>query len=94
MTRKETEQLKKLLEYEATEIAANATADAKLLTDKADAESTAIVEEARTSGLSVLYGALNVTLEEEKKKIDYMRMLRNKQNANMYVGFTTLLVNP
>ena len=94
ITRKETERRMKRIESEATEIAQNAEARVELITDKARVEAKAIVERARTSGLSILYKALNITTEDEKKAFDYIRTLRNQKNSNIYIGFDTVVAKP
>ena len=93
ITRKKTEEEKRLIENQALEVAQNASATATLMKEKAKAESKQIVENARTSGLSTLYGMLNVTSEEDKKAIDYIRTLRNKDDANIYIGFQYMVAS-
>ena len=94
LTRKKTEEQSKLIENEAFELAENGEARAALVKEKAKAEAKAIVEDARTSGLSSLYETLNISREEDKKTIDYMRTLRGKKSANLYIGFSYVVAKP
>ena len=91
MARKETEKQKKKMENIALEVAQNATAKASLLKAKATASAKAILEDARNSGLQIIYNTLNITSESHKKTLDYVRVLRDHNNAHMYISFNTLV---
>ncbi len=91
ITRKKTEQEKQQIENQALEVSQNATAKSGLIAAQAAASAKAVVEDARNSGLQIIYSAINVTKEEHKKSLDYIRTLRNHKNSVMYVGFKTLI---
>ena len=91
MERIKTEFLKKKIGNDALEVAQNATAKSTFISAEAGAAAKAIVEEARNSGLQRIYSSVNITSEAHKKSLDYIRTLLNHKNANMYVGFTTMV---
>ena len=92
--RKETERLRVQIMNEADEVAQNATAQSTLLTANAKVEAKKIVEDARTSGLEILYKTLGITEEKHRKALDYVRTLQMQDNANIYVGFQTMVAKP
>ena len=83
--------MRRRIENDALEVAQNATARASLLKAKANAAAKAIVEDARNSGLQIIYNALNIESESHKKTLHYVRVLRDHDNAQMYVNFKTLV---
>lgn len=83
--------MKKKIENTALEVSQNATAKSTLIKAQADAAAKAVKEEARNSGLQTIFTAVNLTAEAHKKSLDYIRTLLNHKNANVYVGFTTMV---
>ena len=53
-----------------------------------------MVDDARNKGLQIIYAGLNITDEEHKKTLDYVRTLRDSQNADIYVGFDYMVAKP
>ena len=81
------------IENLADEIGQNAVANSTLIKSKASVESKALVEDARNQGLQIIYSSLNITNEEHKKTLDYVRTLRDSTNTNIYVGFQYMVAN-
>ena len=57
-------------------------------------QATAIVENARSEGLAMLYGSLNITETEHKASFDYLRTLLRKKNLRLHVGFSSAVAGP
>ena len=76
---------------QASEIAQNASAQATLILAKSKAQALVKVEKARNEGLSMIYDRLNITTEEQKASFNYLRALRNHQNAKFNIGYDTLM---
>ncbi|KAJ8019807.1 hypothetical protein HOLleu_41547 [Holothuria leucospilota] len=79
---------------EATEISQNATAHSDLIRARAEAEAQAIIESAHSNGLAYMYETLNITSEEQKASLNYLRTLRDHQNVHMSVNFQSLVNAP
>lgn len=91
VVRKETERQKNEINNQAAEIAQNATAEAKVIQAKAEADALLTVEAARDRGLSFIYSQLNITSQQHKSALNYLRTLRGKKNFKFNVGYTTLM---
>eukprot|EP00795_Rhopilema_esculentum_P013461 gene13461-4338_t len=91
MERKVTEQLKTKISNEANEVAQKASAQSAYIKAAAQASAKAIKENARNSGLQLIYTTLNITNETNKKSLDYLRTLLNHKTGMFYVGFSTLI---
>jgi len=91
VTEKETELLRKEVEVLAEEIKQNATVKANLISAEADVSATAVLENARTSGLEIMFSTLNITSSELKKSLDYVRSLNGHSNVNIYIGFSHMV---
>jgi len=58
-------------------------------------QATAIVEDARTRGLALLYERLNITNPRHKASLDYLRTLRRTTtNVRLHVGFRDTISGP
>jgi len=79
------------IENEAAEIGQNATAQSSLLRTKADSQSTALVEAARSEGLKNLYTKLGITDVNQKSSFDYLRTLKDMQNVHLSVDFDQMI---
>lgn len=75
----------------AAELSQNATAQADLIRAKASADAQAIVENAHNAGLQLMYGRLNITAQEEKASLNYLRTLRDHQDVYMTINFNSLV---
>jgi len=93
MKRKETEELRDKVNNEAKEIAEKASADSNLIRSNATIEGQRITSDAANRGLQIIYAKLNISSEEHKKTMDYVRTLTNKKEAKLYVGFSTNIAN-
>ena len=91
VVRKENERQKNEINNQAAEIAQNATAEAKVIQAKAEADALLTVEAARDRGLSFIYSQLNITSQQHKSALNYLRTLRGKKNFKFNVGYTTLM---
>lgn len=76
---------------EAAELSQNATAQSDLIRARAEAEAQAIIESAHSSGLAYMYETLNITSEEQKASLNYLRTLRDHQHVHMSVNFESLV---
>ena len=45
------------------------------------------------AGLQIIYAKLNISTEEHKKTMDYVRTLNEKKEVNLYVGFYMNIAN-
>lgn len=76
---------------QASEISENATAQSNLIRAKAVAEAQAIIEEAHSTGLAMMYETLNITTPEQKASLNYLRTLRDHQDVYMSINFNSLV---
>ena len=83
-----------MIENIAAEIAQGASANSTLIKSKAAVDAKAMVEDSRNKGLQIIYTALNITNEEHKKTLDYVRTLRDTKHSTMYVGFQYMVAKP
>ncbi|XP_035664086.1 uncharacterized protein LOC118407678 [Branchiostoma floridae] len=79
------------IENQAREISHNATAQSELITSRADAQAVAVVEEARNSGLSLIYERLDLTSADHKASFNYIRTLRDHESVHLSVNYDTLI---
>ncbi|XP_078581087.1 uncharacterized protein LOC144864671 [Branchiostoma floridae x Branchiostoma japonicum] len=91
IARKETEAEVEKIENQAREISHNATAQSELITSRADARAVAVVEEARNSGLSLIYDRLDLTSADHKASFNYIRTLRDHESVHLSVNYNTLI---
>lgn len=75
----------------ASEISQNATAMSNLLQSKAQAESTATVEKARSQGLKDLYTRLGITDVDQKSSFDYLRTIKDMEHVHLTVDFEQMI---
>ena len=94
LVRKETDAMINAIENEAREVANNAAVTSKLLSSKAVADATAVVEQARSTGLKHLYSELKIDSQEEKTTFDYLRTLRGKDNVHLTIDYNQLIAGP
>lgn len=94
ITRKQTEQERIAVENLAREVEQGANANSSLIVSRATIQAKALVDDARSQGLKIIHDALNITSEEHKKTLDYIRTLRDSKNANMYIGFQYMVARP
>ncbi|XP_078702129.1 uncharacterized protein LOC144928043 isoform X1 [Branchiostoma floridae x Branchiostoma belcheri] len=91
IVRKQTEAEVEQIENEAREISQNGTAQSSLITSRANAQAVAVVEDARNSGLSLIYNRLNLSSEDHKASFNYLRTLRDHESVHMSVNYNTLI---
>lgn len=91
LVEKETDRLKNAILNEAKEITQNATAQSAVIAATANAQALVKVEQARNSGLSLIYQRLNITTEQHKASFAYLRALRNHEGAQFNVNYNTLM---
>ncbi|XP_066305257.1 uncharacterized protein [Branchiostoma lanceolatum] len=91
IVRKETEAEVEQIENEAREISQNATAQSGLITSRANAQAVAVVEDARNSGLSLIYTRLGLSNDDHKASFNYIRTLRDHESVYMSVNYNTLI---
>ena len=91
VVRKKTEKEKSNIINQATEISQNATAQTTVILAKAKALSLLKVEQARSSGLKMMFERLNITSEEHKASFNYLRTLRDHRKASLNINYKTLM---
>ena len=74
-----------------TEVTNNANNEAVKIKQLAEASAKATREEARNSGLKIIYSTLNITNATHKRSLDYLRTLSNHKGVNLYVGYQTMI---
>jgi len=89
---KTTEQ-RDLINNKAKEVQENATSHSDLIKATADIDSKRITSNAANQGLQIIYNKLNITTEEHKKSMDYIRTLTESNDANLYVGFDYMVAS-
>ncbi|XP_022104456.1 uncharacterized protein LOC110986673 [Acanthaster planci] len=94
LVRKTTEELVTIIENAAEEITQNATAQAALIGSRAQAESRATVETSHNLGLARIYADLNITGQDQKASLNYIRTLRDHQTVFLTVNFNSLVTGP
>ncbi|XP_038072063.1 uncharacterized protein LOC119740733 [Patiria miniata] len=94
LARKLTEEIVKKIENSAEEISQNATAQAALILSQANAGARAIVEGSFNRGLAKIYTDLSITDQDQKASLNYIRTLRDQENAFLTVNFNTLVTGP
>ncbi|GMH43885.1 hypothetical protein BSKO_11819 [Bryopsis sp. KO-2023] len=93
LMRQETARLVNEIDNQARLVVERSKANATLTVEKAEAEAAAIVEEARFTGLKFLNEALNVTTEQDKATLDYIKAIDANSNAGLYLNFESLRIN-
>lgn len=91
VTRKKTEELEAEINNLANEVSQNANAERALIEKTADIRSQQIVANATNRGLALIHEKLNITKEEHKKTLDYVRTLRNHKGSNLFIGFNSMV---
>ena len=66
-------------------------ANATYIKATADAYAKAVIEHARSGGLSLIYSQLNITNASIKASFDYLRTLLNHKGVSLYVGYDSLI---
>lgn len=94
VVRKQTESMVKEIENLALEISRQAESESSLIRSKSEANSTAIVERARTEGLKNLYEELGITDNKHKLSFDYIRTLGKKEDVSFAIDFNQLIAGP
>ena len=89
--RKKTEQKKQKIMNQVTEVTNNANNEAVKIKQLAETSAKATREEARNSGLQIIYSTLNVTNATHKRSLDYLRTLSNHKGVHLYVGYQTMI---
>lgn len=89
--RKKTEQEKQMIVNQVTEVSNNAENEAVKIKQLAEASAKATREEARNSGLQIIYSTLNITNSTHKRSLDYFRTLSNHKGVHLYVGYQTMI---
>ncbi|KAK6165892.1 hypothetical protein SNE40_022710 [Patella caerulea] len=87
VVRKNTEAEVQRRKNQAIEISQNATAQSQLLEAISQANYTATIEKARSSGLKQLYTTLGITDQNIKNSFDYLRTLQGLENVHLTVDF-------
>ncbi|KAJ8019937.1 hypothetical protein HOLleu_41726 [Holothuria leucospilota] len=87
----QTEKMVQDIQNQASEISENATAQSNLIRARAVAEAQAIIEEAHSTGLAMMYETLNITTPEQKASLNYLRTLRDHQDVYMSINFNSLV---
>ncbi|KAL4219618.1 hypothetical protein ACF0H5_022191 [Mactra antiquata] len=75
------------IQNQAKEIRESAESESRTIAIVAQAESTSIIEKARSTGLKQLYDSLKITTQEQKNSFDYLRTLRGLDNVHLTVDF-------
>ncbi|XP_072034483.1 uncharacterized protein [Amphiura filiformis] len=92
LARVETDRIVAEIENQAEEIAQNATAQSALILSRAEADSRAILEQSHNEGLSKLFNDLNMTSQDQKASLNYIRTLRDHRNVYLGVNFDSLAI--
>ncbi len=82
----------KEIENQAEEVSQNATAQSALIVSRAVADSRAIKEQAHNEGLAKLFKDLNITTQEQKASLNYIRTLRDHENVYLGINFDSLAI--
>ena len=82
------------IKNDAAEIEETANSKSSLIATTAQANATAIIENARTEGLKHLYSEVGLTQSEHKNSFDYLRTIMEKKNIKLAVDFDTLVSGP
>ena len=91
MERKITEQQKKFILNQVTEVTQQASANSTYIKATADVYGKAVKEAARNEGLSLVYSQLNITNATHKTSLDYIRALLNHKGVSLYIGYGSLI---
>ncbi len=94
LVRKTTEESVTMVENSAEEITQNATSFASLIGSKAQADARARVETSHNRGLAKIYSDLNITSQDHKASLNYIRTLRDHETVVMSVNFNSLVTGP
>ncbi|XP_038079063.1 uncharacterized protein LOC119746287 [Patiria miniata] len=94
LVRKTTEEIVTNIENAAEEIFQNATAQAALIGSRAQADSRAKVENSHSLGLARIYSDLNITEQDQKASLNYIRTLRDHSTVFLTVNFNSLVTGP
>lgn len=92
VVRKGTEALVKAIKNNATEVTANATAQASLIQRIANSDYNRMTEEAKITGLVSALKKLKITEQDKKLSYDYLRVLLGNENVRLAVNFEKLLI--
>ncbi|PIK59362.1 hypothetical protein BSL78_03733 [Apostichopus japonicus] len=87
----QTEKMVQDTQNKASELSQNATAQSNLIRARAVAEAQAIVEGAHSQGLALMFSTLNITTQEQKASLNYLRTLRDHQDLYMSINFNSLV---
>lgn len=79
------------IQNQASELSQNATAQSDLIRARAVAQAQAVVEGAHSEGLALMFSRLNITSQEQKASLNYLRTLRDHQQVYMSINFDSLV---
>ena len=82
----------KVIMNQAEETGQNATAEALLITTKANSESVRIIGQARSAGLKSLMTACGILLASHKISYFYLGALGTSSNVNLAVDFNNYVI--
>ncbi|XP_033629036.1 uncharacterized protein LOC117291453 [Asterias rubens] len=94
LVRKLTEERVYMVQNSAEEITQNATTIASLIGSQARADARARVETSHNRGLAKIYNDLNITSQDHKASLNYIRTLRDHETVVMSVNFNSLVTGP
>jgi len=89
--RKDTDRLAEQFANTAREVSQNATATSTKIHAEASAKAQAMVENARSDGLKLMYTSLNIDNSEQRASFDYLRTLRTSSHVSINVNFKQLV---
>ncbi|XP_022111851.1 uncharacterized protein LOC110991059 isoform X2 [Acanthaster planci] len=87
LTRKRTEELVQGILNSASEVTNNSTSQASLIQSLGEAEARAIVEGSVSGGLTLMYNSMNVTVDQHKASLHWLRTLEKQDRLVMGVSF-------
>lgn len=87
----QTEKMVQDIQNQASELSQNATAQSDLIRARAVAQAQAVVEGAHSEGLALMFSRLNITSQEQKASLNYLRTLRDHQQVYMSINFDSLV---